>query len=45
MTAVNEGDIDTLVSMSHSGIDITTARDRVSMSYQCPHVYTIQYIN
>ena len=45
MKAAKEGDIDTLVSMSHSGIDITTACDRVSMSYQCPHVYTVQYIN
>ena len=47
MKAAKEGDIDTLVSMSHSGIDVTTARssDRVSMSYQCPHVYTVQYIN
>ena len=45
MKAAREGDIDTLVSMSHSGIDVTTARDVVSMSYQCPHVYTVQYIN
>ena len=47
MKAAEEGDIDTLVSMSHSGIDVTTAHSRsvVSMSYQCPHVYTVQYIN
>ena len=46
MTAAEKGDIDTLVSMSHSGIDVTTARDvQVSMSYQCPHVYIVQYIN
>jgi len=41
MRAAREGYIDTLVSMSHSGIDVTTARDWVSMSYQCPHVYTV----
>ena len=45
MTAAEKGDIDTLVSISHSGIDVTTTRDWVSMSYQCPHVYTVQYIN
>ena len=40
MEAAKEGNIETLVSMSHRGIDVTTARNRegVSMSYQCLHV-------
>ena len=38
MTAGCKGDIDTLVSMSHRGIDVTSAHDLVSMSY---HVYDV----
>ena len=33
MRAASHGDIDTLVAMSHKGIDVTTADNGVSMCY------------